>query len=374
MNWELVTANPLVSLAVAAVVGIILGWFFTGVGARRREDALKGEISKLEAQARSLRRENEDAGAKAKKLQSSLAAREEDMAAAAKQVAALRAEQQSLAEAKAAGEAELLSRDEEVERLRAIGLELEDSRDQAVAERDAATSELEALRKQMREAEAKLAEAQATAATGDEVSALQAELHAAQRSAEQKMAALDAAFTRASELQRQLQVSDKRLLAAEKEIETLRLDLEHMSALKQESDARVQRARGEVASEMALLTNTMLKMRDESLGKANARVAELVEELAALRAARAEEALPLPAQAGGDDAPPALIEEDAAFPAQAGEGEILFVQTDGDAPLTLADEESAAPVQAGEDEVLFVQADEDAAFFVQADEQDGLPA
>jgi chromosome segregation ATPase len=124
---------------------------------------------------------------------------------------------------------------------------------------------------------------------------LRAELAVAKQSLEQKDTALDTAFARAAEVQRQFHESEMKLSSAEAEIESLRLEIESLSSQKAESEARVQRARGEVAGELALLTSTMIKLREDTLSQANARIATLTKELDALRAERAGDKIEQPA-------------------------------------------------------------------------------
>jgi polyhydroxyalkanoate synthesis regulator phasin len=60
-----------------------------------------------------------------------------------------------------------------------------------------------------------------------------------------------------------------------------------LSATKADLEDRLQKARGEVASEMAALTSTMIKMKDEELLAANSRIAELTRQLHELQAKQA---------------------------------------------------------------------------------------
>jgi hypothetical protein len=60
-----------------------------------------------------------------------------------------------------------------------------------------------------------------------------------------------------------------------------------LSATKADLEDRLQKARGDVASEMAALTSTMIKMKDEELLAANTRIAELTRQLHELQAKQA---------------------------------------------------------------------------------------
>ena len=57
--------------------------------------------------------------------------------------------------------------------------------------------------------------------------------------------------------------------------------------LKNELEDRLQRARGDVAGEMAVLTSTMMKMKDDALAAANMRIADLTNQLATLKSHQA---------------------------------------------------------------------------------------
>jgi DNA repair exonuclease SbcCD ATPase subunit len=102
-----------------------------------------------------------------------------------------------------------------------------------------------------------------------------------------KDAALNEAYQRAVNLQRALEDREAALTSAQSELATLKVDVSALNSIKAELENRLQSARGDVASEMATLTSTMIKMKEEQLTTANARVAELMNELNAARAAQA---------------------------------------------------------------------------------------
>ncbi len=57
--------------------------------------------------------------------------------------------------------------------------------------------------------------------------------------------------------------------------DVVKAELARLRAKVTELEDKLQKARGDVASEMAALTSTMLRMKDDSLTAANSRVAEL---------------------------------------------------------------------------------------------------
>jgi chromosome segregation ATPase len=133
-------------------------------------------------------------------------------------------------------------------------------RDSAVAERDRLAAELAALR-----------------GSAEQVS----------QSLASKDAALNESYTRVVNLQRVLEDRDATLAAAQAELTALRTDVASLNSMKAELEDRLQKVRGDVAGEMAVLTSTMVKMKEEQLAAANARIAELANELNVQKASQA---------------------------------------------------------------------------------------
>jgi chromosome segregation ATPase len=133
-------------------------------------------------------------------------------------------------------------------------------RDKAAAERDQAAAELASAR-----------------AGSDE----------AMKSLANKDAALNESYQRVVNLQRVLEDRDAALAAAQAELTAARTDLASLNSMKAELEDRLQKVRGDVAGEMAVLTSTMIKLKEEQLVTANARIAELMQELNAQKASQA---------------------------------------------------------------------------------------
>jgi hypothetical protein len=63
----------------------------------------------------------------------------------------------------------------------------------------------------------------------------------------------------------------------------MKRDVTALSSVNQDLEYKLHNARGEVAGEMAVLTSTMARMKDDQLAKANARIAALTSEVEALK-------------------------------------------------------------------------------------------
>jgi chromosome segregation ATPase len=102
-----------------------------------------------------------------------------------------------------------------------------------------------------------------------------------------KDAALNESYQRVVNIQRVLEDRDATLAAAQAELTALRTDVTSLNAMKAELEDRLQKVRGDVAGEMAVLTSTMVKLKEEQLATANVRIAELVHQLNAQKASQA---------------------------------------------------------------------------------------
>jgi chromosome segregation ATPase len=138
--------------------------------------------------------------------------------------------------------------------------ELTAARDGALAERDQTAAELASVR-----------------SSSDEV----------MKSLASKDAALNESYQRVVNLQRVLEDRDATLAAAQAELSAVRTDVASLNSMKAELEDRLQKVRGDVAGEMAVLTSTMVKLKEEQLATANARIAELMHELNAQKASQA---------------------------------------------------------------------------------------
>ena len=80
---------------------------------------------------------------------------------------------------------------------------------------------------------------------------------------------------------------ERTLVETQVELDKANASVSALTASKTELEDRLQRARGDVASEMAALTSTMIKMKDDALSSANARIAELTKQLNELQSKQA---------------------------------------------------------------------------------------
>ena len=69
----------------------------------------------------------------------------------------------------------------------------------------------------------------------------------------------------------------------------LKAELGATSNQKDDLESKLQHARGDVAGELAALTSTMIKMKEDALNEANIRIAALTSELDELRSAPSDE-------------------------------------------------------------------------------------
>ena len=65
----------------------------------------------------------------------------------------------------------------------------------------------------------------------------------------------------------------------------MKVELGAVSSQRDELEDKLQHARGDVAGELAVLTSTMIKMKEDALNKANVQIATLSSELDTLRSA-----------------------------------------------------------------------------------------
>ncbi|HNS01698.1 MAG TPA: hypothetical protein PKM78_04880, partial [Anaerolineae bacterium] len=122
--------------------------------------------------------------------------------------------------------------------------------------------------------------------TTQELSATRNDLASSADALANKEVALNEAYLRAVKLQRELMEHQSLLAATQTDLADLRRDVASLSSLNSDLEGKLQNARGEVAGELALLTSTMLRMKEESLNQANHRIAALTAELEAMRAGK----------------------------------------------------------------------------------------
>ncbi len=155
-------------------------------------------------------------------------------------------------------------------------MQLAMAQDQSDRAQSSAAAELEDLRARYEAAVGENSQMrEAYDASQSKVSAIAAEATTANESAKAREIALNEAYQRAVNLQRLIEDRERALIDAQTELDSSKSMVAALSASKTELEDKLQRARGDVASEMAALTSTMIKMKDYSLTAANSRIAEL---------------------------------------------------------------------------------------------------
>lgn len=282
MAW--ISANWM-PLLVALVLGFILGWLLTGLSPRRKNSAYEAQIVDLESRSRKSERELTDARKEADRLKSAVAAGENSLGDVRTKLSAAQIDLQTLGEEKSTFEADVQSRNIEVADLK---MQLALLQDQFEKSKGGAAAEVDSLRSTM---QARLDEIAALATERDALSAEVASVRSAAEQALQSLSSKDAAlnesYQRVVNLQRVLEDRDAALAGAQSELTTLRTDVTSLNNIKAELEDRLQKARGDVAGEMAVLTSTMIKMKEDQLTMANVRIAELMNELNATKAGQA---------------------------------------------------------------------------------------
>lgn len=272
VNWPLAV--------VLLLIGFILGWLLTGLSPRRRARSLEERTTELESRVRKTDRDLADARKQTETALSRANLAETDLGDTRTRVGALEKDMAALGDEKAGLLAMLGERESESTTLREQVASLVAELDNL---RSAGSAEATELRGQL---ETALAEnGSLREKVGSEYEALRAKSEDITRVLSDKETALAVAFGRISELQRELQDVLGQLNAKQSELDSMRAELLGAGAMRADLESKLGRAREDVAAEMATLTSTMLKMKDDALREANARIYVLTNELDAQRTA-----------------------------------------------------------------------------------------
>lgn len=251
----------------AGLIGLIIGWFFTWLFGRSGKKALQASLATAESKLRTGEQNLTDARKQIDALKANLSASEASLSSARGELEALRQEEAGVTAA--------------LEERQAVALALESDLDQT---RMAAATTRESLESIIATVTAdKLTLQGQLDASHVELAGMKALAEANAQALASKDTALNEAYMRAVILQRDLQEREKMLMAAQNELDTIKIDLVAATNRKAEMESKLHRARGDVAGEMALVTSTMLKMKDDALSQANARIAMLTKEIEILR-------------------------------------------------------------------------------------------
>lgn len=260
-------------LLIGGVVGLILGWLFFYLPLRGRIKQAEASTADLSSKLASSDKAVKEARKQAEDAQTDLAAQQMRYNTSQGQIAALQADLEATASQRSALDAGLLERSQEIEQVQGLNEQLRADYaglfaqfEQTQLERDAFKTNLEA--------------------TGVDLAAAKQALSESADAMANKEVALNEAYLRAVKLQRELMDHQSMLAATQTELAELRRDVVSLSSVNSGLENKLQNARGEVAGELALMTTTMLRMKEEALTQANHRIAALTAELEAMKAGK----------------------------------------------------------------------------------------
>ena len=304
MNWIVENWVPLL---VALVLGYLIGWLLTGMSPARRVRELEARNADLEGKQRKNDRELADARSDNTKTKGSLTTALADLEAERTKAKGLEAKVAALEEA--AEEPAAAASDDARDLAAGDAGDTGDTLDAGDSD-DFESNEEVLLAEAVLQALEKAVDGEMGGAEGNDAAALTrqpaavalapdqiaesfsavARTPAAIETDKAREIALTEAYSRAARLQEELDQRDKVLSMRQAELESVKAELLTSNAARHELDNRLVRAREDVASELAVLASTMIKMKDEALTRAEARIAALNLELDALRAEAVAEA------------------------------------------------------------------------------------
>lgn len=260
-------------LLIAVVIGFVLGWLLTGLSPRRKNTEYEAQLADLQSKNRRIERELSDAKKQADTLKVDVSRAASTVDDLRQQMSALQEQLQSALEQRESLEANLQMRNIELADAR---MQLAMLQDQGERAQSANAAELEELRARYEAAVHENSQMRAALdAAQARITAIGDEAASAAESAKAREIALNEAYQRAVNLQRLLEDRERALIDTQAELESAKTLVTALTASKAELEDRLQKARGDVASEMATLTSTMIKMKDDALTAANQRIAEL---------------------------------------------------------------------------------------------------
>lgn len=223
---------------IGAVLGLILGWLIFGWRSRGRRRQLEASLQSAQSKAASADKALNDAKQQAQTAQANL-----DQAR--NQLVAWQTSYQALQDDRLAIEGQIKEGDDRYAALQQEKEMLQSTLDNTTLDLTKALQNLDA--------------AAETIATQD--------------------SALNDARDRAAQLQSEISEQQQLATATLAELTSLRRETALLGAANHDLDRRLHNARGEVAGELAVLTTTMLKVKDDALVQANAAIALLTAQL-----------------------------------------------------------------------------------------------
>ncbi len=259
------TANWQYALAIA-VIGLVLGWLITYSVMNGKNKKYEASISDLNTKMQKSEKELADTRITANNAKADLSASEVRLNTAQGQITTLQGDFDALKSQKDAVDASLMDRAQELDALKMESDALKAQYDQLLEEDAAVKANLESSSLDLANAKK--------------------ELVASAESLSNKEVALNEAYLRAVKLQRELMDHQSMLAATQTELGSLRRDVVTLTSINQDLEGRLQNSRGEVAGELALLTSTMLRMKEDQLNQATHRIDALSAELDAMKAGK----------------------------------------------------------------------------------------
>lgn len=260
-------------LLIGGVIGLIFGWLVFYLPMRGRVKRHEAEAADLYSKLASSEKAANDARQLADNAQTDLQAQQVRFNSAQGQIAALQADLDATLSQKDALDASILERSGQIDQQLALNEQLRSDYASLFAQFEQAQQERNAYKATLETTTVDLGSARSELASSADALA-------------NKEVALNEAYLRAVKLQRELMEHQSLLAATQTELSDLRRDVASLSSLNSDLEGKLQNARGEVAGELALLTSTMLRMKEDSLNQANHRIAALTAELEAMRAGK----------------------------------------------------------------------------------------
>ena len=253
--------TPLV--IIAAIVGLIVGALFAMIPFNRQRDEFQYRIRDLDSKLKNNDRDLTDTRSQVQSLQAGLRTAESNHVNAQDQLKAAADEK------------------------RALGAKL----DEHIGQLDATRASLAELNTQHADLNAQHASLSAQhaslSAQHASLNAQHADLQASHDRANATLADLHTELEgKTAELETQrgnLDAAHQALAAREHELEKTKFDLDVANSMNTDFQSRLQRVRADIAAELALLTTTAIKLKDDALSVSNSRVDALTHEMQVLK-------------------------------------------------------------------------------------------
>jgi len=260
--------TPLV--IIAAIVGLIVGALFAMIPFNRQRDEFQYRIRDLDSKLKNNDRDLTDTRSQVQSLQAGLRTAESNHVNAQDQLKAAADEKQALG-------AKL---DEHIGQL--------DATRASLAELNTQHADLNAQHASLSAQHASLSAQHASlSAQHASLNAQHADLQASHDRANATLADLHTELEgKTAELETQrgnLDAAHQALAAREHELEKTKFDLDVANSMNTDFQSRLQRVRADIAAELALLTTTAIKLKDDALSVSNSRVDALTHEMQVLK-------------------------------------------------------------------------------------------